>query len=163
MSLRKLLLFALTLILGASSLVPAVAGKKGPKPYKSEEGIILVPHTMLYSSSGEVNSVTANEFESRCAIPASNGFDAYVYEVPKEYQTIQAEITAHGKAQAAWDMYAFFYDKDCKISPTAVAAQGAVTMADAEGVMPAGTAYVLLADFAGDPATVSYELKPYKG
>jgi hypothetical protein len=163
MALKKTLALAVVLVLGASLVTPAVAGKKkGPKPYKSEEGIIAAPHTMLYSSTGKLNSVTANEFEARCAIPVTNGLDAYVYEVPKEYQTIQANITAHGAAQVAWDMYAFFYSKDCELNPYAVTAQGTVTMADAEGIMPAGTAWVLLADYAGDPATIYYELSPLK-
>ncbi len=159
MGLRKTAL-VLTMALCVALAPPAVAGKKKPKPYKSEEGRILVPHTLLVSSTGETNSVTAKEFENRCALPASNGFDAYVYEVPKEYQTIQSNIVAKGQAQVAWDLYIFFYDKDCVRNPSAITAQGTVTMADAEGIMPAGTAYVMIADFAGDPATVHYELKP---
>jgi hypothetical protein len=160
-TLKKALVLAVVLALGASLFSPAaVAKKKGPKPYKSEEGVIGAPHTLLYSSTGELNSVTANEFEATCAIPVTNGLDAYVYEVPEEYQAIQANIAAHGSAQVAWDLYIFFYDADCKLNAYAIAAQGTVTMADAEGIMPAGTTYVLIADFAGDPATIYYELKP---
>jgi hypothetical protein len=162
MKLRKLLAVVL-----AAGLVTTVGGaaagaKKKPKPYKSEDGVIAVGHTLLYSSTGEVNSVTAKEFENSCAIPASNGLDAYVYEVPAAYQKLEMTFKAVGKAQVAWDLYGFFYDKDCKRLPSAAAAQGAVTMADATGVMPAGTAYVLIANFAGDPVTVHYELTAYQ-
>jgi hypothetical protein len=162
MKLRKTLAITLAIVLAATLVGPATAGKKkkAPKPYTSEEGIIAVPHTMLYASSGEINSITANEFEQRCAIPASNGLDAYVYEVPKEYQNIEADIAAHAKAQVAWDLYAFFFKADCSLQPYSLQAAGTVAMNDVEGIMPAGTAWVLLADFAGDPATVWFELKP---
>jgi hypothetical protein len=160
MTSRKIV--SVVVALGLVALIggPAAGAKKKPKPYKSEDGIIAVGHTMLYSSTGEVNSVTAREFESTCGVPASNGLDAYVYEVPATYQKLQMNIKAVGAAQVAWDLYIFFYDKDCKRNPAAVAAQGSVTMADASGVMPAGTAYVLIANFAGDPVTVHYELTP---
>jgi hypothetical protein len=166
MYLKKALVLTVVMAMSMSLISPATAGgkkKKGPKPYKSEEGVIVAPHTMLYSSTGEVNSITVNEFEARCAIPASNGLDAYVYEVPKEYQKIEANAEAHGMAQVAWDLYIFFYKKDCTPQPTAASAQGTVTQADIEGIMPAGTAWVVIADFAGDPVTVFYELSPRKG
>ena len=160
MSLHKLLAALVAALVIASPLGPATAGQKKPKPYKSEEGIIAVPHTMLNSSTGEVNSVTAKEFEARCEIPASNGLDAYVYEVPKAYQKIEADIAARANASIAWDLYVFFYSKDCTRAPYSLGAQGSVAQADVEGIMPKGTAYVLVADFAGEPTTVFYELKP---
>lgn len=163
MKLRSVIVTALVIALAASSLAPAAAGKKkskGPKPYKSPEGTIAVAHTMLYSSTGEPQSVTAKEFQNRCAVPASNGFDAYVYEVPKEYQTIQANIAARGTSNVGHDLYAFFYDDKCVLK-SAVSAQAAVAeKIDAEGIMPAGTFWVVLASFAGDPVKVFYELKP---
>ncbi|MDP9068580.1 MAG: hypothetical protein M3N53_09615 [Actinomycetota bacterium] len=157
----KYILMALVMALVASSMTPALAGKKKPKPYKSPDGVIAVAHTMLFASTGEVNSVTANEFEARCEIPATNGLDAYVYEVPKAYQKIQSNILATADSQVGHDLYAFFYDKDCVLLPTSVQA-GAVVgeKNDAEGIMPAGVSWVLLANFAGDPAVVRFELKP---
>jgi hypothetical protein len=159
--LKRALAMAVAVAVAATLVTPAAAGKKqGPKPYTSEDGVIAVPHTLLYASTGEMNSVTGREFEARCAIPGSNGLDAYVYEVPKEYQAIDADIAAIGDAPVGWDLYIFFYDKDCKRNTMTVQAQGAVTESDAEGLMPKGTAYVLIADFAGGPATIHYELKP---
>ena len=158
----KLLAVVLAAGLVATVWGPAAGAKKKPKPYKSEDGIIAVGHTMLYSSTGEVNSITAKEFENSCAIPASNGLDAYVYEVPAAYQKLDMTFKAVGKAQVAWDLYGFFYDKDCKRLPSAAEAQGAVGMSDTSAVMPAGTAYVLIANFAGDPVTVHYELTAYQ-
>lgn len=164
MSLKKILVPILVIGLVAGSMMPATAGKKKkkkPKPYKSEEGMIVAPHTLLFSATGEVNSVTAREFENRCAIPATNGLDAYVYEVPPEYQKIAAKITAKGNSNIGHDFYIFFYDKDCVRNPMSVSASAAIAeKVDAEGVMPKGTAWVLIADFCCDPATLHYELKP---
>ena len=158
---KKTLAVVIAMVLAATLSAPAaVAKKKKPKPYTSEEGLIVAPHTMLYATSQEVNSVTANEFEATCSIPASNGLDAYVYEVPAEYQKIEADITATATGQVAWDLYIFFYKSDCTLQPYSYQAAGTVAMNDAKSVMPAGTAYVLIADFAGDPVTVRYELKP---
>jgi hypothetical protein len=162
MSPKKTLAVVMAVMLAATLLGPAAVAKKRkkPKPYTSEEGIIAAPHTMLYATSGEVNSVTANEFETTCSIPVSNGVDAYVYEVPAEYQKIEADISVTATAQVAWDLYAYFYKSDCTLQPYSLQAAGTVAMNDIQGLMPAGTAYVLIADFAGDPATVQYELKP---
>lgn len=166
MTIRKMLVIGLVLVLAVSLLGPAaLAGKKkkkGPKPWKSEEGVIAVPHTMLISSSGDTNNVTLKEFENRCEIPASNGFDGYVLEVPKEYQKIQADIVAQGVAGETKSFYIVMYDKDCQMKmylnkSDAIPSDEGPT----EGIMPAGIAYLGLANFFGHPAaTVWVELKP---
>lgn len=166
MTIRKTLVIGLVLVLAASLLGPAaIAGKKkkkGPKPWKSEEGVIAVPHTMLISSTGERNNVTLREFENRCEIPASQGFDGYVYEVPKEYQTIQANIAARAADGQTRALYIIMYDKDCQMK-LYLTGSDAIPSAedDTEGIMPAGIAYLGIANFFGHPAaTVWVELKP---
>jgi hypothetical protein len=161
MAVKRMLVVAMVLGLVAMIGGQASAGKKKPKPYKSEEATIAIAHTMLFSSTGEVNSVTAKEFENSCAVPTTNGLDAYVWEVPAPYQTSEWTFKGLGQAQVQWSLYAFFYDKACE-RIGAISADQAATQGDAIGVMPAGTAYVLMADFAGDPVTVHYELTPYK-
>jgi len=139
---------------------PAVAKKKkGPKPFTSEEATINVGHPVFYSTAGTPASFTAQEFLNSCAIPQSNGADAYVYEVPADYQNITASIQAFGSegTQVAYDLDIFLYDASC--------AQVGVfnsTSADEGGVTPKGTAFVLLYNYTGDPVTVHYELKPIK-
>ena len=162
---RSLVLMLVVALVAALAAAPATAGKKkkkGPKPFVSSDGLIAVPHTMLYASSGEVNSVTANEFENTCAIPASNGLDAYVWEVPAEYQAIDSNIKTFS-AGDAYDLYAFFYKDDCTLQPYSLQASGSTGLvANAPyGQMPAGTAYVLMANFLGDPAAaIHFELAP---
>jgi hypothetical protein len=161
MTFRKMVVPIVVLALVASFGAPAaVAGKKKkPKPYKSEEHALAVAHTMLISSTGERNNVTLREFENRCEIPATQGLDAVVYEVPKEYQSIQSNITTGTTATQAYDLYFVMYDKDCQYK-FVLGAAGSVTQANAEGVMPAGIAWVGIANFAGEPASVWWEAKP---
>ena len=77
---------------------PAVAKKKkGPKPYTSEEATINVGHPVFYGNSGTLLSATAQEFLNTCAIPQSNGVDAFVYEIPANYAKLSsAAIQAFG-------------------------------------------------------------------
>ena len=163
MASRKVLVHVLVLVLLAGLMSPAaLAGKKKPKPWKSEPGTIAIPHTMLISSTGETNNVTLKEFENRCAIPASNGLDGYVYEVPKDYQTIQSAIAARGVSGQTRSFYIVLYDADC-VRKLHFTGSDAIPSAedDTEGIMPPGIAYIGIANFFGHPAaTVTVELKP---
>ncbi|HEY7875171.1 MAG TPA: hypothetical protein VIG64_08620 [Actinomycetota bacterium] len=157
---RRTLSLVLVLML-AVMIQPASAGKKKPKvkPYKSEEGTIAVAHPVFYDATGTVNSVTAREFESTCAVPASNGVDAYVFEVPAAYQSITASVKAVGveKTPGSYDLDVFMYDKDCAVKGVS---NGEGT--DETGVMPAGVAWILVGSYLGEPAvSVHIELAPY--
>jgi len=144
----------------ASFAAPAAAKKKkkGPKPYKSEEGTIAVGHPVFFSASGDVLSVTAQEFQNSCALPQSNGVDAYVYEIPADYQSIEASIQAFGGgSQVPHDLDIFLYDAECSMAGVFNS-----TNPDETGFVQKGTAYALLYNYAGDPVTVHIELKPLK-
>jgi hypothetical protein len=157
---KRTLALALMLLL-ALMVHPAIAGKKKPKlkPYKSEDATIAVAHPLFYGQTGSINSVTAKEFESTCAIPASNGVDAFVFEVPADYQKTTAAAKAVGAAStpAGYDLDMYFYDKDC-----AVKGQSNSEGTDEIGVMPAGIAWVLVDNYLGEPGvTFHVELAPY--
>jgi hypothetical protein len=157
---RRSMVLALVLVL-AALVHPAVAGKKKPKvkPYKSEEVTIAVSHPVFYGNTGSNNSVTAQEFESSCALPSSNGVDAYVFEVPAAYRSITATVKAAGTAQtpAGYDLDVFMYDKDC--ATTGVSNSEGT---DELGVMPAGTAWILVENYLGEPnVSLHIELAPY--
>ena len=165
---KKTLALLLTLILAASLAGTAAAGKKkakGPKPYKSEEVTIQFGHTVQYGNSGTVVGVTPQEFINRCAIPSSNGLDAYVWEVPEDYKNVDALITAVGAGGSlGYDLDIFLFDESCAIT---FASQN--TTADETAVMAKGTAYILIHNFGtssvpvggSDPVTAHFELKPY--
>jgi extracellular elastinolytic metalloproteinase len=130
--------------------------KKGPKPYVSEEGTINVGHPVFYGNSGTVLAVTAQEFLNSCSIPQSNGLDAYVFEVPADWQKATGSIQAFGSegTQVAYDLDMFLYDSSC----TQLGVFNS-TNADELGVLSKGTAFVLLYNYTGDPVSVHYELK----
>ena len=149
----------LGLLVAFSGPATAKKKKKGPKPYTSEEATINIGHPVFYGQAGTPLSLTAQDFLNSCAIPGSNGLDAYVYEVPADYQKITASIQAFGSegSQVAYDLDIFLYDSSC----TQVGVYNS-TSADEGGVAPKGTAFVLLYNYTGDPVTVHYELKPIK-
>ena len=162
MTAKKTLATALVLVLGLTvGSMPASAGKKKkPKPYKSDAQTLVVAHTMLQASSGEQNNVTLREFENTCSVPpTTNGLDAVVWEVPKEYQKIQSNIETFTTATQGWDHYFVMYNENCEAQFTAGAA-GDPGQHSASGIMVAGITYVAIANFAGEPADVSWEAKP---
>lgn len=155
---KKALIVGLVLAL-AVAIYPASAAKKKskkPKPYKSEQVTLLVPHPVAHGATGSVNSVTAKEFESKCATPSTNGLDAYVFEVPKEYQSIVATVEATGSAgPGGYDLDVYIYDANCK--NTGAANSDAV---DELGAIPVGTAWILVHNYLGEPgAKAQIELK----
>lgn len=150
----------LMLALGAAALPASAGKKKKPKPYKADPHSLVVAHTMLQSATGEQNNVTLREFENRCSFPpVTQGLDAVVWEVPKEYQKIQSQIETFTTATQAWDHYFVMYNDKCEAQLTA-GASGQVGQVSAGGVMPAGISYVGIANFAGEPADVWWEAKP---
>lgn len=156
---KKTVAFGLIMLLALTSQ-SALAGKKkkGPKPYKSEEVTIAIAHPIFHGQTGEVNNVTGNEFEQTCATPVSQGLDAHVFEVPAEYQKIQAGVKAIGVpgGPAGYDLDLIFYDANCAEIGTSLAAG-----TDESGYMPAGSSWILMYNYLGDPATKGHiELAP---
>lgn len=158
---KRLLILALVVLLvlpGAHAL--AGKKKKGPKPYKSDEVTITVPHGIFYTSTGDAVNVTIQEFKNRCALPASQGLDAHIFEVPADYQKIDAATSAIG-AGGTYDLDLLYFDSSCAI----VGVSQAVGT-DEQGFMPAGTVWIALYNYLGpdsvsDPNVSAYiELKP---
>lgn len=159
-------MFKKTLVaLVAASLVAAPAGagalakgkKKGPKPYVSPEITIQTGHPAFHGQSGTLLTVTAQEFIRRCALPATNGVDAAVYEVPVEYRGVSAtSVKAIGTDPAAnYDLDLYLFDESC----TEVAAYNPVGT-DEVGMLTEDTAFVLVHDYEPGPVTVHIELTP---
>ena len=155
---KKLLILGLVLALAAAFAAPATAKKKkGPKPYTSEEVTVQIGHPVLNSQSGTVVGVTPQEFLQTCALPSTNGLDAYVFEVPKEYQKIQSLIEATGAAQGVDpDIDIYLFDSSC-----APVGKFNAAGTDESGVLAPGTAFILLHNYTGGPTTMQFTLKPY--
>jgi len=153
---RKLIAVAaaLAIVVAPSS---AFAGKKKPKPYTSEKVSIAMGHPVFNGASGSVAAVTAAEFLGRCAVPATNGLDAYVFEVPKQYQKLQAELEVTGVAGLpyAYDMDVYLFDSSC----TLTSAQNSPGT-DQSGFLLKGTAFVLVHNYEPGPVEAQLTLKP---
>ena len=164
---KKLASALLALAVAASLGAPATAAKrkkKGPKPYHSEEVTIQVGHSALYATSGEMLSLTGQEFMRTCAIPQSNGFDGYVFEIPAPYRKIKSTIQAFGEGGSVdYDIDMFAFGEDCSITT-----YYGTDAEDEMGVLEPGTAYVMLLNFGGsgapigggDAITAHFSLKP---
>lgn len=165
---KKSLALLLTLALAASFAGSAAAAKKkpkGPKPFKSEEVTIQLGHTVSYGNTGTIVGATAQEFLNTCAIPSSNGLDAYVWAVPDDYKNVDALLTATGSGgTAGYDLDVVLFDESCGIT---FASQN--TTSDEQTIMSKGTAFILIYNFGApdspvggsDPVTASFELKPH--
>lgn len=146
---RKLIALSLILALIASPV--AAKGKKkkkGPAPYKSENVNVIVPHPIFYTTTGEVLNITGQEFMNQCAVPASNGLDGYVFEVPEDYRKITSSVKAIGTpgGPASYDLDMILFDESCEIT---FAFQAVGT--DETGLASPGTAWVLVYNYLGDP------------
>ena len=148
----------------AASLIVAPLGagalgkgkkKKAPKPYVSAEITIQAGHPAFHSASGTLLTVTAQEFINRCAVPASNGADAAVYEVPAAYKGLEASIKAIGTGASVQphDLDIYMYDETC----TEVGFYNAVGT-DEIGYLSADAAFILLHNYSPGPVTAHFEL-----
>lgn len=162
---KKLLIIALVLALTAALVGPVAAGKKkkkkskGPKPYVSETVTLAIGHPVFHSASGSLVGVTPQEFLQSCAIPSSNGLDAYVFEVPEDYLKIDSIIRAVGDSTPAvlYDLDIYMFDKDCNET---LFFNSVGT--DETGIKPAGTTFAVIHNYVGDTVDAHLELEVAK-
>src|SRR4051812_4325275 len=112
----------------------------------------MVAHPLEYGNTGSINSITAKEFEQSCALPSSNGLDGYVFQVPKQFAKVDAQIDAigpgAGTGAAGYDLDIYLYNSDCQ--PTLAFNS---TGTDETGLLPKGTPWVFVHNYLGDPNT----------
>jgi len=105
--------------------------------------------------------VTPQEFINSCSLPSSNGLDAAVFEVPKDYQNITSQIEATGVGTTdsvlPADIDIYLFDSSC----VEVGKFNSVGTSES-GVLSAGTAFVLLHNYEGGPTELQFTLKPVK-
>lgn len=139
-----------TLLAGALSMPAAATPGRfeasGSFALGIEDGAIL----------GGPSNVTKREFRTLCAIPTSQGVEAYVVQLPDALSNIA------GDARVEWaqptpsnDIYMEFYGPDCAF----IGAAGLYDGFDGRmevGSFPAGTHYILVS--ATTPALVEFTL-----
>lgn len=124
---RKPLIAALTaaLLVGAVG-VPAEAAKKKKKPAKPP---VPVTQTITFTEEGSLRApapsslllfgVTDGEFlvVNECgSLPATQGHDAWVIEIPAEYSDGNATVEVKGAdSTGQYDLNLYFYDAGCSL------------------------------------------------
>lgn len=135
---RKSLVVALTvgLLVGAIGM-PAEAGKKKKKKKApatetisfTEEGSLLAPAptSLVLFGLTDAEFLVVNECGS---MPATQGHDAWIVEIPPEYADGTATVEVKGSdATGAYDLDLYFYDAGCGLLEPYVT----------DGVDPSGT------------------------
>lgn len=155
---KKLLvtLVAASLALTVVAAPSAVAGKK-KKPPASKTRTITFEESGSMSVPGPTGAVlfgvTEGEFRevNMCgSMPASQGFDGWVVELPEDYRLGSATLTVLGAdATGAFDMDAYFYDAGCALMGDYSLTEGP----DPAGAIPPGARWIVVDLFAGLNAT----------
>lgn len=148
---RRAIVVALIACLAASAFAaPAVAGKK-KKPAKfSTEGAFDIGNPADYMANA---GLVRNELQLTCAIPASQGTDGFVFELPAALQKVDSEASLTGQdATGGPDMDMYFYDEAC-----AATGEVATPELDEYGIVPAGTKYVVVSAWMGADITFLFE------
>jgi hypothetical protein len=143
---------ALVLVLAFSLLAGALVAPAGAKKKKKKKK--FVPVTFEASGSFALmnpadynsgTSITRNEFQAVCGIPATQGLDGYVVELSEEISKVNAQVGVKGSdAGIGHDLDMYFYNAEC--TPTGAAS---TETADEIGVFPAGTKWVVVTAFVG--------------
>lgn len=126
------------LLAGALAMPADAKKKKKPrlKPYVTS-GSIAIGHPANFEAD---LGITRAEFTETCGIPASQGIDGYVVEIPAPYMKKSAAVLAAGSSTTgAYDLDLFFYNDACS-----EVGRAADIGSDQAGTMPAGTKYVLV-------------------
>jgi hypothetical protein len=143
---RSFSIVLLACVLAGAMALPADAAKKKRKKRKppvtyTTKGSFAFANPATLEGAG----VTQNELMANCAIPASQGLDGYVIELPAKVTKVASQVTASGgDATGIYDLDMYFYNDAC-------APIGAASSAgdDEVGAMPSGTKYVVVAAFWG--------------
>lgn len=144
---RRLVVLVLCLALVAAPVSAKGKKKKGPKPWSSPEVAVLVPHPVLYNTTGELLGVTMQEFLNSCAIPTTNSLDAYVFEMPAEYKGYEAgvkTVSNLGGAGVPPDLDIWIFDDACELQ---VGFQSAGV--DESGTVFKDTAWIVVTNYLG--------------
>lgn len=157
---KKTIALCLALMMAFSMVGSATAAKKKkkkkPKPYESTQETIVLSHPVFNSASGTVVGVTAQEFLQSCSEPASNGLDAFVWELPAPYTKVISSIqTTVSSTASEHDVDLYLFDAECNL----LIAFNSTTQ-DETGVTPKGTAWILVHNYLGGPVDASFKLTP---
>lgn len=151
---RFFVLAVITCLSAGAFAAPAVAKKK---PIKfSTEGAFQIGNPADYMADA---GLVRNEFAQTCAVPASQGTDGFVIELPAAVQKIDADAALEGEdATGGPDMDMYFYDEGCMSTGDV-----ATTQLSEYGVVPAGTKWIVVSAWMGADVKFTLDLVEKKG
>lgn len=125
-----------------------------------------VPHEggVAYVATGRVLApgplaaagVTEAEFRSACAVPASQGLDAHVFDLPAAVRVGGAPVRVQGDdALGLYDLDVVFYSAEC-VELGRLAGGGP----DEKGTLPAGTRFIVVTERSGIDTAVELFVGP---
>lgn len=144
---KTLIALLVPAVLVGSLLGPARARKPKKKPPVTFEatGSIAVPNPADVMNAG----LTRTEFETACAVPtATQGADGYVVELPPKVTAVTSRVYVTGTSPTGVGLLdMFFFDESCGSLGRILGSD------DGDPLMPAGTKFVLVTNWLGDPTT----------
>lgn len=142
---RSFTIVLVACLLGALLAMPADAAKKRKKRRPPVTFTTKGSFAFANPATLENAGITQNELMANCGIPASQGLDGYVIELPAKVTKVASKVTAAGgDVTGIYDLDMYFYNDAC--SPIGAASSAGD---DEVGAMPAGTKYVVVAAFWG--------------
>lgn len=148
---RPLVAAIVACLLLGGAVAPATAKRKPRKPVRFEEsGSLAIGHPGNDTAGA---NVTRAAFLESCAIPSTQGTDGYVIALPPEVTATNTNVSiSGGDATGMHDLDIHFFDETC--APTGALSSD---LSDEFGLMPSGTAYVLVTAWAGVEVTFSFK------
>lgn len=147
---RPLVAGLVACLLIGGAVAPATAKKKR-KPVRFEEsGSVAVGHP---GNDVAGTNATRAAFLESCEIPPTQGTDGYVIVLPPAVTATNTNVSiSGGDLTGLHDLDIHFFDETC-------ASTGALSseLSDEFGLMPSGTAYVLVTAWAGVEVTFSFK------
>lgn len=139
-----------------ASLRPVARVAQPPKPSAKAAAVkpplvVTGDLTVGQPGNGLAIGVTEAEFLLTCPdTPASQGIDGYVFPIPPESRDGKQKITVKGDGAVPYDLDVHLFDAEC-VKMTGHEDDLATTDPDETGTIPAGAAYVLVAEYLGGP------------
>lgn len=154
------IVLAAFLVLGLMGAPAALAKKKKKKKAKApatktitfeESGTIAAPAPTSLVIGG-ITEVEFAQVNSCGSLPASQGFDGHVVELPEDFRSGSATLEVLGSdATGAYDLDVYFYDGACGLLEPYMT-EGA----DPSGAIPAGATWAVVDLLVG--ANASFDL-----
>ena len=143
---RKLVVGLVAAVAAGSLAIaaPSSAGeRKKPLTFKAS-GSLLAPSPIDLFGQG----ITRTEFTTACAVPATQGLDGYVIELPKKMTLVDSTVYTEATGLVGLNLLdLFFFSEDCTEMGDFLGSDEGVP------VIPQGTKYVLVTNWFGEPET----------